>query len=448
MNFMKDIKKKLTESTTLKVIIIIVLIVLFMIPNAMVKELIFERQNTEFQVKKEIGSKWGAPQFLTGPYLVIPYKKKKIVTYNAGEEKIEFYDRELQVLPKTLNISGDLNPLVRKRGIYKAILYDALLDFEGNFELPDFDKLGIDTNLIKWDKMMINIGIKDMGGIKESIILKWGNKDNINLEPGVKGEISNTGASAMVGFDKKKYRNNVDFSFNVKLQGSESIYFTPLGKTTTVTLKSSWDSPSFQGRFVPDNREISSDGFTANWKILDMNRNYPQQWEGNKYNITPSKFGVKLIKPVGEYQKNMRTVKYSLLIIVLIFLIYFFFEILGKFRIHPIQYSFIGLALTMFFVLLLSISEQLGFNIAYLISSLATSTIILIYSASLLRDKKKLGVLTGFLATIYGFIYVVLQLEDYALLAGSIGLFLALFAAMFYSRKIDWYNINITGKDE
>ncbi len=450
MKLMKDIKKKLTESTTLKVIIIIVLIVLFMIPNAMVKELIFERQNTEFQVKKEIGSKWGAPQFLTGPFLVIPYKKKKIVTFNAGEEKIEFYDRELQVLPKTLNISGDLNPIVRKRGIYKAILYDALLDFEGNFELPDFDKLGIDTNLINWNKIVINIGIKDMGGIKESITLKWGNINSISLEPGIKGNIAGTGASAIINFDREKYGNSIDFSFNVKLQGSESIYFTPLGKTTTVALKSSWDSPSFQGRFVPDDREISSDGFTANWKILDMNRNYPQQWEGSKYNITPSKFGVKLIKPVGEYQKNMRTIKYSLLIIVLIFLIYFFFEILGKFRIHPIQYSFIGLALTMFFVLLLSISEQLGFNIAYLISSLATSAIILIYSASLLKDKKKLGVLTGFLALIYGFIYIVLQLEDYALLAGSIGLFLALFAAMFYSRKIDWYNININipGKDE
>ncbi len=445
---MKDIKNRLTESTTLKVIIIIVLIILFMIPNAMVKELIFERENTEFQVKKEIGIKWGAPQLLTGPYLVIPYKKKKIVTFNAGEEKIEFNDRELQVLPKTLNISGDLNPIVRKRGIYKAILYDALLDLEGNFELPDFDKLGIDTNLITWNKMVINIGIKDMGGIKESITLKWGNKDNINLEPGIKGSIAGTGASAIINFDREKYRNSINFSFNVKLQGSESIYFTPLGKTTTVALKSSWDSPSFQGRFVPDEREISSNGFTANWKILDMNRNYPQQWEGKNYNVIPSKFGVELIKPVGEYQKNMRSIKYSILIIVLIFLIYFFFEILGKFRIHPIQYSFIGLALTMFFVLLLSISEQLGFNIAYFISSLATSAIILIYSASLLKDKKKLGILTGFLALIYGFIYIVLQLEDYALLAGSIGLFFALFAAMFYSRKIDWYNINITGKSE
>jgi len=439
---MKDIKKRITESTTLKVIIIVVLIVLFMIPNAMVKQLIYERESTEYQVKKEIGSKWGAPQLISGPYLIIPYQKKKVMVVNSKEE-IEYYDLEIHLLPKTLNISGDLNPIVRKRGIYKAILYDALLDYNGSFEMPDFDKLGIDTNLIKWDRIVFNVGIKDMGGIKESILLKWGDKENINLEPGITGEISKTGASLIVGFDKEKYDNSINFDFNIKIQGSESIYFIPLGKTTSVALNSSWDSPSFQGRFVPDNREISKDGFSADWKILDMNRNYPQQWSGDSYKVLRSKFGVELIKPVGEYQKNMRSIKYSILIIVLIFLIYFFFEILGKFRIHPIQYSFIGLSLTMFFVLLLSISEQVGFNIAYLISAIATSIMILIYSSALLKNKKQLLVLSGFLLTIYGFIYIVLQLEDFALLAGSIGLFMALFATMYYSRKIDWYNINI-----
>lgn len=432
---MKDIKKRLTESTTLKVIIIVVLIVLFMIPNAMVKQLIYERESTEFQVKKEIGSKWGAPQLISGPYLVIPYKENK--------NESDYFKHKLQVLPKTMNISGDLNPIIRKRGIYEAILYDAILGYSGKFEMPDFEKLGIDTNLIEWNKIIFNLGIKYMGGIKEAITLKWGESKNINLEPGITGDIANTGASIMVGYDQEKYKDNIDFSFDIKLQGSESIYFIPVGKTTTVALKSSWDSPSFQGRFVPDEREVSKDGFTANWKILDMNRNYPQQWEGNKYNVSSSKFGVDLIKPVGEYQKNMRTVKYSLLIIVLIFLIYFFFEVLGKFRIHPIQYSFIGLALTLFFVLLLSISEQIGFDLAYLVSAAATTIMILIYSAALLKNRKQLLILTGFLITIYGFIYVVLQLEDFALLAGSIGLFVALFITMYYSRKIDWYNIGI-----
>jgi len=442
---MENIRKKLTESTTLKVIIIVILIVLFMIPNAMVTQLIHERQNNEYHVKKEIGSKWGAPQLMTGPFIVLPYQVKS-VRLSDGKEEVEYFDREIQILPKKLDISGDLNPIIRKRGIYKAILYDALLDYSGKFEMPDFDKLGIDTNLIKWDKIIFNVGIEDMGGIKESITLKWGDK-KVNLEPGVQGNITKTGASKVVGFDHDTNAKSIDFSFNIKIQGSESIYFIPLGKTTTVALNSPWDSPSFQGRFVPDNREISKDGFTADWKILDMNRNFPQQWSGTQYNVFNSKFGVELIKPVGEYQKNMRSIKYSILIIVLIFLIYFFFEILGKFRIHPIQYSFIGLALTMFFVLLLSISEQVGFNIAYLISAVATSIMILIYSASLLKNKKQLGVLTGFLITIYGFIYVVLQLEDYALLAGSIGLFIALFATMFYSRKIDWYNISIGGKE-
>ncbi len=442
---MKNIKNRLSESTTLKVIIIVVLIVLFMIPNAMVKQLIQERENNEWRVKKEIGSKWGAPQLISGPFLVIPYQKKKITEYD-GKQEVKYFNYELNVMPKTLDISGNIVPIIRKRGIYKAILYDAFLDYGGNFEMPDFDKLGIDTSLIKWDKIIFNIGIEDMGGIKESIKLNWDGIHNINLEPGIKGTISKTGVSTVVEFAKEKYSKIIDFSFNVKIQGSESIFFTPLGKTTKVVLNSTWDSPSFQGRFVPDSREISQDGFTAKWKILDMNRDFPQQWEGSDYNVTKSQFGVKLIKPVGEYQKNMRTVKYSLLIIVLIFMIYFFFEILGNFKIHPIQYTFIGLALTMFFVLLLSISEQVGFNIAYLISSVATGLMILIYSASLLKKNKQLILLGSFLTTIYGFIYVVLQLEDYALFAGSIGLFIALFAIMYYSRKIDWYNINISNQ--
>ena len=442
---MKKIKQRRFSSTTIKAFTIVVLVLLFIIPNDMVVQLIQEREHNELEVKKDIGSKWGAPQLISGPYLIIPYQKKEKLEQNG--KKTEWLSHHyLNILPEMLNITGKLNPIIRKRGIYKAILYDAVLNYSGSFELPDFKKMGIDPKLIDWNNVTFNVGITDMGGIKEHLQLNWGITQNIHLEPGIKGTIAPRGVSAIVAIKTGENRKTTDFDFTVKLQGSESIFFTPLGKTTKVALHSSWNSPSFQGRFIPDSREVSPTGFSAKWEILNVNREFPQQWIDKTHKVSCSKFGVSLLEPIGQYQKNIRAVKYSLLIIVLIFLVYFFYEILGQFRIHPIQYSFIGLALIMFFVLLLSISEQLGFDIAYLIAAFATGGTILVYSATWLGNKKKLMMLTSFLVTIYGFIYVVLQLEDYALLVGSIGLFIALFNIMYFSRKIDWYNINSSNR--
>ena len=435
---MKKFNKQLTESISIKILSIVILISLLLIPGQMVKNLIKERSNTEAEVKKDIGSKWGDPQIFTASFLTILYKKEVLNSVN-GEDQIGYSVRRLYVLPEELNISGDIEPVVRKRGIYKAQLYNANLKFSGKFAMPDFDKMDIDTSLVMWDKISFNIGIEDMSGIRDMVKLNWGGKE-LNPQPGIKGSLAKTGLSTFVSIEPD--HSGISFDFEIGIRGSESIDFVPLGKITKVNINSTWDSPSFQGKFVPEKRKISPNGFEANWTVLDLNRNYPQQWLGEKYNVENSKFGVNFIKPVGEYQKNMRSVKYSLLIIVLIFSIYFFFEIIGRYKIHPIQYLFVGLALSIFFLLLLSVSEQWGFDIAYLVSAVATSLMILIYSAAILKNNKYLLVLSGFLVTIYGYVYIVLQLEDYALLAGSLGLFFALFSIMYYSRKINWYEIN------
>ena len=439
---MENLFKKIEESSMAKVFIIAFLILLFIIPNEMIKGLITERKNNEQKVIKEISSKWGTAQIIAAPYLTVPYIRKKTLTIN-GKEELRYFDDEIQILPKRLDITGKLVPVSRKTGIYKAILYDADLHFTGNFDFPDLKELEIDSSSIKWDKITFNVGISDMNGIKETIIVDFNGIDNVNLEPGLQGEIMNSGTSATIKVKPEDFQDNAAFDFDLKLRGSESISFIPLGKTTSVDISSTWDSPSFQGNFIPDKRDISQSGFAAKWNILDLNRNYPQYWIGDNYDVMKSKFGVQLIKTVSEYQKNMRTVKYSILIIVLVFFIYFFFEVLGKFKIHPIQYMFIGLALTLFFVLLLSLSEQIGFNYAYLVSAVATAIMILIYSSAFLKNKRQLVLLSALLVTIYGFIFVVLQMEDYALLVGSTGLFVALFATMYYSRKIDWYKVSL-----
>jgi len=254
------------------------------------------------------------------------------------------------------------------------------------------------------------------------------------------GELMPTGVSCpiAVNSDGKNYQ----FSIPIKINGSEYLSFEPVGKSTSVNIRSDWHSPSFEGAFLPDQREISANGFTAQWQVLDLNRPYPQQWKNTEVaTFGNSGMAVRLIKPVDEYLKNTRSAKYAILVIGLTFMLYFFFEVLRKLFIHPFQYLLVGLALTIFYMLLLSLSEHVGFNNAYLISSFATIGLICGYSFSVLRLRRLVFQLFGLLVAIYGFIFVLLQLEDFALLAGSIGVFIALAAVMYGSRKVDWYNL-------
>jgi inner membrane protein len=215
--------------------------------------------------------------------------------------------------------------------------------------------------------------------------------------------------------------------------------FMPLGKQTQASLEATWPSPSFDGNFLPESRQVRADGFEARWKVLDLNRNYPHLFLDNTYSFQGSDFGVRFIQPANDYQKNTRTGKYALLVIGLTFLIFFFFEILRKTRIHPFQYLLVGLALVLFYMLVLSISEHLGFAGAYFIASAATIGLICGYGAFIMPPAKNALLLGVFLIAIYGFIYVVLQLEDYALLVGSLGLFAVLAAVMYLSRRVNWY---------
>ncbi|RMG84254.1 MAG: cell envelope integrity protein CreD, partial [Bacteroidetes bacterium] len=235
------------------------------------------------------------------------------------------------------------------------------------------------------------------------------------------------------------------FELKIKLNGQGSFSVEPVGRVTKLSLSSDWPSPGFSGAFLPDSHQISKDGFTAEWQVLDLNRNYPQQWSDDEYNGFGGQgrmaFGVRLVQPVDEYLKNTRSAKYAVLVVGLTFLIFFFFEVLHKLLIHPFQYFLIGIALAVFYLILLSFSEHIGFNRAYLVATAATVSLISGYGWAILKYKKLVLQLTLFLVTIYGFIYIILQLEDYALLAGTVGVFVALALAMYYSRNIDWYNL-------
>lgn len=423
------------NSITIKSIIVGILILVMLIPAGMIKNLINERNALRKSVVSEVSFKWGNPQTISGPIITIPYKK-----YYTKDNKIAEDIRFAHFLPEDLNIKGQINPEIRYRGIYKLVVYNSILNFKGNFKKPDFSNWNINDSDILWEKATLSIIIPDMRGIKETIKINW-NKDTYEVNPGINNQNKNhTGVSTQVKFTSE---NNYDFNFTLNLNGSDALNFIPIGKETNVAINSTWNNPSFEGSFLPYNRDINKNGFVANWKVLHLNRSYPQQWIGDSYSIDDSSFGVKLLFPVDHYQQSLRSVKYAIMFISLTFMIFFFTEILNKKRIHPIQYLLVGLGLSIFYTLLVSLSEQISFNLAYLIASVSIIILITIYAHSIFKSLKLTSIVAFVLIILYGFLFIILQLQDYSLLLGSIGLFIALAIVMYLSRKIDWYsNLN------
>jgi inner membrane protein len=232
----------------------------------------------------------------------------------------------------------------------------------------------------------------------------------------------------------------MNFEIELVLNGSEDLSIEALGKTSEVALKSNWAQPSFTGGFLPSNRQVTAKGFTAEWLVTHLNRNFPQQWVDRKYTTHEAKLGVELLIPLDHYQKSMRSVKYAILFIALNFIIFLFMEIKSKRRIHPFQYSLVAFALLIFYALLTSIGEQIGFNLAYLISAVAVTLLISWYVFTMLRNIRMVAWVTLLQTGLYLFLFTILQLEDYALLAGSLGLFVILAIIMRVSQQINWYS--------
>lgn len=434
-SFLHKFSQWLKESLAVKLLAIAVLMLLLLIPINIIQDIIYERQNRQHQVIREVSQDWGSAQAIMGPVLSIPYS---IWKENQEGKSIE-YQHVAHFLPGELDIKGNMNHEIRRRSIFDVVLYQADLDIKGSFEMPDFSSFKALQDDIHWEEAKLSFGISGMTGIKERVTVNWaGNSRTMKSGTAYPNNLPN-GLSIDVPLNPEI--DAYDFSIPLKLNGSEHLWIEPLGQTTTVELNSDWHSPSFMGAFLPDSREINAEGFTAKWQVLDLNRNYPQQWKNGDFKPSNTQFGVTLLLPVDEYAKNERSVKYALMVIGLTFLIFFFFEVLRKLLIHPFQYLLIGLALAVFYLLLLSLSEHFGFNHAYFISASATILLICGYSSSILKIKKLVFQLSLLLIAIYGFIFIVLQLEDYALLAGSIGVFIALALVMIYSRKVDWYNL-------
>lgn len=442
--------------------IIGMLALLMMIPALYVKSLVHEREERQKEATKEITSKWAGQQNIIGPVIGVPFWRNSDTGSKGNPEKHIAY-----FLPDKLNIQADVLPKEKSRGIFKVMLYQSKISLSGSFGQLAFDKLNIPAENMIWNEAFVLINVADNRGLNDQLSLRW--KDSLielmpsveNREKGMRANLKATSAADL---------SNISFSTTVDLNGSEKLFFTPLGKVTTVNMQSGWKHPSFAGNMLPQTTEVKDSGFKAEWKSLAHKRNFPQQWVDNNYRLNmfipqppapPSpradgeirveqntvavaaevcdaSFGVDLYIPVNGYQKTLRTIKYALLCILLTFAAFFLIETTNKKSVHPFQYGLVGLALILFYTLLLSISEYTGFNTAYVIASAATIGLIAWFVKSILQSGRATSVLSFVLVLIYAYVFSLLQLQDYSLLLGSIGLFLSLAVVMYFSKKLQW----------
>ncbi len=412
------------------------LVLALLIPTFLIMYLVTERKDRKQEVTKEISNKWSAAQTITGPFLIIPYYETDI---NVQVKKY------LYILPELLDIKGNIEPEIRYRSIYKVPVYTARpLLLKGKFSKNLLNSVNVNPALIRWNEAKLCVGITDLKGVKEQAI-KW-NDQLLAMESGMpESSIAEQGISTSLVLDSSFLTAENNFSIQLNLQGSEKLYFTPMGNSTTVHLTSPWNNPAFDGKYLPDTEKVNKNNFEADWKISQFNRDFPKLFTNTsniKYSVAASAFGVILLSPFDAYAQTMRSLKYAILIIALTFFAYFFTEIFQRRPVHPLQYILIGMALVVFYTLLLSISEYILFPMAYLAASSATVILLSWYTYSIFKKKSTTAIFALLLSVLYLFIYVLIQMQDNALLFGSIGLFVLLALAMYLSRKIDWYRVD------
>ena len=420
----------------LKLLLIAGMCVAFLIPQALIRNLVSERQSTESNAESEVFEKWAGPQTVAGPIIKVDY-----MWVEGKDGKKE--RRTKVILPEQLDVKGHVKTKTLKRGIYDFTVYETALDLTGQFKLPkDFEKMQ-EGHEWCFEKAKIIVGLPNLRGLSDNVALKFG-----GITYDMVAETGNLkGLSCEVDLSRVLEGETVDFSLVLPFKGAGDLMFAPVGQTTTVSLTSDCTTPSFTGYYLPDERQVTDTGFQAEWKVLAINRDYPQvldasfigSYQYGTSDFNNSTFGVQLKVPVEQYQQTERAVKYAFLIILLTFAAVFFVEMKKATPIHPVQYLLIGIALIVFYTLLLSFSEHINFGLSYLIASVMTIGMIVLFMASVTKDKKTALGIGALLAVLYVFVYVLLQLESYALLVGSVGLFIILGIAMFATQKIDWY---------
>lgn len=410
-----------------------VLILLMLVPMAFISNLINEREARQREVVAEVSGKWAAEQTYSGPFLYVPYRHTAVDAEGKNIESTRYF----WILPENLKVSGTVSHEIRERSIYKVLLYRADLHNEGDFIIGTPGD--VEPGMILWQDIRICYGISDFKGIEEKIMVRV-NGVATELSPGLPAhDLAVAGLSAPLALQSEDIGKSIAFESAAKIKGSSRLQFLPLSGNSEFDISAAWPSPSFDGNNLPSVRTVSDSGFAAKWIFNKANLPFGTVLQKASFDVNSLAFGVTLLQPADQYAKTQRTVKYAILIIGLTFALFFIVELMQRKPVHPVQYLLIGMALVIFYTLLLSISEFLRFDTAYLIAVLATLSLVTLYAKSHFGNWRSAGVLGGILASLYGFIFVLIRLEDTALLVGSIGLFVILAIAMYASRKVNWY---------
>ena len=430
----------LTQSPFLRLLVVGFLVILLQIPVAFIADLVGERSRTRYEAVEDISAKWGRGQEVFGPYLVVPYTYA-VVEKDAetGNDRFSEHEAVAVFLPAELRIAAELETEVRRRGIFEMPAYSSAIRLEGGFAALDFSQWKTEPQRIDWPRAQLVFEISDVHAVQNRAALNWAGKE-LPFEPGT-GLLASGAPGLHAPVPLAAASRAMSFAAAFELRGSFLLRFAPLAKNTEAALKADWPDPSFQGAYLPATSTIGPDGFAAEWRIPHLGRNYPQSWSRTEHGaaIRESAFGFDLLTPVDAYRQTERSLKYQILFLGLTFLAIWLFEALGGARLHPIQYLFIGAAMGLFYLLELALAEQLGFPIAYSLAAALVTGLVFFYAGSALDSRRRALAVAGVLAGLYACLYALLQLQDYALLAGSLGLFVILAAVMYATRNVDWY---------
>lgn len=436
------IRDNAAAMTGLKLALVGFLLLVFLNTLRLIRAVVEERSRTRSEAEEEVLESRGGEQVVAGPLLVVPY----LLPRTDERGKVETLTERAYFLPEALAVSAAVDTQTRSRGICDVTLYGARLAVEGTFRAPDLSGWRMPAADTLWKDAALIVELPDMRGLAERVTLRWRDR-HVDFAAG-RGELgwhAGQMRAPLPELGSESPGTSIPFSFALVLRGGRSLAFLPMGEENTVVLRSPWTSPSFEGSFLPAERTLGPHRLQALWQILSLTRAYPQSWRQGEVELEAlfsSQFGVRLMIPVDSYAKALRSVKYGIPFVLLPFLVFFLFETFGGRRIHPLQYLLVGLAVSLFFLLLLSVSEHLGFAAAYLLAAVSTTALITAYAqAALVSPSNRWAglVMAPTLGAAYLFLYCTLQSEDYALLIGSLGLFAILGAVMLLTRRVNGY---------
>lgn len=440
--------RPLPQSLGFRTLSIMLLGLLMLIPLFIAAKIVKERGLYYQEIRHEIAESWGKKQTLTGPVLVVPYVEHftnvDTVTDENGESRVVskdiYNDRTAILLPEALEIRTDITEEHNQRGMYDALVYSANISLTGKFNHANVLKSNEGERRILWDKAFIAIGLDDPRAIDTASNFFW-NDGRISLEPGTNlNKLLPAGFHIPLSVNADSNPSN-EFKLTLSLRGSDGLYFAPLGENTKILMTSAWTHPSFHGELQPDTNAVSEEGFHADWEVPHLVRSYPQYWVmedsvDKAYDLHEITAGVSLDEPAPLYSRIARAIKYGVLCVTLTFVAFLAFEISLKRRLHVLHYGVVGVALSLFYLILLALAEHIGFFYAYIAAASTVVLSITIYIGTILRHARSTVGLFLLLTSLYGLLYLLLERENYALLVGVGLLVLAMSIMMFVTQHL------------